>query len=191
MWNKWRPWGDAWATGLKVMKWIRVTLVMSVVAGIAFASLSGCSREPRSDGPLTFGEESSESCISNPAGRDVFVGQILLNDSQAPIRITKVWPEEASGIKPLDQVIIPIIDNTGFHTERVPSDDPQWRQHVRVGESGITTDKEIDLGVVVKRTEKAHPGRIGHIVVAYTWNDRDYTARGTMAYLIPDKCEGL
>lgn len=79
-----------------------------VVASIALASLSGCSHAPRSDDPLTFGGEESESCISNPAGRDVFIGQIVQNDSHTPVKIMAVWPEEATGVEPLWLALIKI-----------------------------------------------------------------------------------
>lgn len=163
---------------------------------IAVASLSGCSQSPREDGPLTFGGEHSpgsfdETCMPSPAGRDVFVGHIADNSSRAPVRITAVWAEGASGVETLDQVILPLINNTGFYIWPVPSKDPRWQRRVRVQDSWITTDDRISVGLVVRRTEKAKPGRIERIVVEYTWDDKKYIAKGALVYVIADKCKGL
>lgn len=171
-----------------VVRHPRNLVASAILAPLAFGPFVACSAGVRSNGPLSLGDEATESCVSNPPKHKVFFGQVAKNDSRADVQITRVLPEESNGIATSGEYIVPIVNRVALGVERLPSAAPIWSKRIPIEGSPKTSDEAINIGFIAERTGKEE-GRVARLVVEYTADGVEYTTKGMMGFRIADSCE--
>lgn len=170
-----------------------VTLAVALVLG-------GCNAArppaPRIDGPVSLGDTAGTTCLpANPAGVYTMGFDLIRNDGDQPVTITKVEAVGGFGVQVAESFLLPVLRGGGtlvgvgpWPPTKPPS---TWNAKTQaLGSDRLDPgDASVDGWNLVLRLSATGAGAgYDHLVVGYTVGSVDYTAANHVALEIRTGC---